>query len=182
MTLFFLLVIFISATTQLPTLWAGTNNGAIYVFTVKLPAPEKRNEVAVGCALGKEIQLRHRAPVVSIVVVDSLGVPVLVEGYSKTGTTTAAQPGNHRVVISSEEQFKVFTLPSLKPYGKFKLTAHEGARIRKVGFLTYHSRKDPNYSESCLTCLTNQGDLSIFTVPDLRRQVVNNCIRREDIK
>lgn len=36
--------------------------------------------------------------------------------------------GPHKVVIASEEQFKLFTLPQLKPVNKFKLTAHEGAR------------------------------------------------------
>jgi lethal(2) giant larvae protein len=37
-------------------------------------------------------------------------------------------PGPHKVVIASEEQFKLFSLPQLKPVNKFKLTAHEGAR------------------------------------------------------
>lgn len=37
-----------------------------------------------------------------------------------------------RVLICSEEQFKVFNLPNLKPSHKFKLTAHEGLRARKI--------------------------------------------------
>lgn len=36
--------------------------------------------------------------------------------------------GPHKVLIASEEQFKVFALPQLKPVTKYKLTAHEGAR------------------------------------------------------
>jgi lethal(2) giant larvae protein len=36
--------------------------------------------------------------------------------------------GPHKVVIASEEQFKLFSLPQLKPVNKFKLTANEGAR------------------------------------------------------
>ena len=63
----------------------------------------------------------------------------------------------HRVLIASEEQFKTFTLPTLKPCGKYKLTAHEGARIRKMGFTTFVSRSDSEYAENCFTCLTNQG-------------------------
>ena len=46
----------------------------------------------------------------------------------------------HRVVIASEEQFKMFMLPTLKPCGKYKLTAHEGSRVRKVGFITFPSK------------------------------------------
>ena len=37
-----------------------------------------------------------------------------------------------RVLITSEEQFKLFLLPQLKPCGKYKLTAHEGIRVRRV--------------------------------------------------
>ena len=67
----------------------------------------------------------------------------------------------HKVLISSEEQLKMFYLPTLKPAGKFKVTANEGARIRKVGFTTFFSKSDPGYSENCLTCLTNQGKLFV---------------------
>ncbi|KAG8175644.1 hypothetical protein JTE90_006842, partial [Oedothorax gibbosus] len=38
-----------------------------------------------------------------------------------------------------------------------------------------------NYSEDCMTCLSNQGEISIFTVPDLRRQQAHNVLKREDI-
>lgn len=56
---------------------------------------------------GKEIQLKHRAPVIGISIVDSAGVP-LPEPFEK-----APQPvGAHRVIISSEEQFKVCVLCS----------------------------------------------------------------------
>lgn len=46
------------------------------------------------------------------------------------GVSPLPESGAHRVVITSEEQFKVFTLPALKPHHKYKLTAHEGARVR----------------------------------------------------
>jgi len=35
--------------------------------------------------------------------------------------------------------------------------------------------------ENCLACLTNLGDIHIFTVPALRPQVHYSCIRKEDI-
>lgn len=37
----------------MPTLWAGTNNGTVYVFTISVPAGNKRSEEAVTCQLGK---------------------------------------------------------------------------------------------------------------------------------
>ena len=41
--------------------------------------------------------------------------------------------GGHSVLISSEEQFKVFSLPTLRPRNKEKLTAVDGSRVRKLG-------------------------------------------------
>merc|ERR1711881_176599 len=101
---------------------------------------------------------------------------------SDPGTGSVGLGGGHKVLISSEEQFKMFLLPTLKPCGKYKLTAHEGARIRKVGFTTFVSKSDSTYSENCLTCLTNQGDLVIHSLPDLRRQGAPfQCMKKEDV-
>lgn len=55
---------------------------------------------------GKEIQLKHRAPVIGISIVDSMGVP-LPEPLQKSGDPVGHY---HRVIISSEEQFKVVSL------------------------------------------------------------------------
>lgn len=42
-----------------------------------------------------------------------------------------------RVLICSEEQFKVFNLPNFKPFCKFKLTAHEGLRAKKISITQF---------------------------------------------
>ncbi len=76
----------------------------------------------------------------------------------------------------------MFLLPTLKPCGKYKLTAHEGSRIRKMGFTTFKSKADPEYSENCFTCLTNQGDLAIHGLPELKRQVLQTqCMKKENV-
>ena len=131
--------------------------------------------------LAKEIQLKHKAPVISIQVLDAGGVPIPVpKGGNNAPGVETTQP--HKVLIASEEQFKMFVLPTLKPCGKYKLTAHEGSRVRKVGFSTFVSTADPDYTENCFTCLTNQGDLAIHSLPELRRQVVQTqCIKKEDV-
>lgn len=120
----------------IPTLWAGTNNGTVYVFTIGIPSGTKRQTEDVTCQLGKEIQLKHRAPVISIAVLDGSSKPLpepleVEKGIAPLPDTTQL----HRVVIASEEQFKIFTLPSLKPYCKYKLTAHEG----KFRFFTFRA-------------------------------------------
>ena len=39
-----------------------------------------------------------------------------------------------------------------------------------------------NYKENWLVCLSNQGDFHILGLPDLRRQMHAQAIRREDIQ
>ncbi|XP_034242860.1 lethal(2) giant larvae protein homolog 1 isoform X2 [Thrips palmi] len=168
----------ISVQNTTPTMWAGTNNGTVYVFTLSIPQGAKRKDDGVQCQLGKEIQLKHRAPVIGISIVDSAGVP-LPEPLQKGPDPV----GPHRVIISSEEQFKMFTLPSLKPLCKLKLTAHEGSRVRRTAMALFKSvsSANPQHSEWCLVCLTNLGDCIVLSTPDLRRQLNAAVIRREDV-
>ncbi|XP_069501803.1 lethal(2) giant larvae protein homolog 1 isoform X2 [Ambystoma mexicanum] len=165
-----------------PTMWAGTNSGSVFAYALEVPSQEKFSERSVEAVLGKEIQLMHRAPVVSIAVLDGRGNP-LPEPYEVSRDLAKApdMQGSHSVLIASEEQFKVFTLPKVSAKTKFKLTAHEGCRVRKVGLLNFTSVASEDYSENCLACLTNLGDMHIFTIPALRPQVRYDCIRKEDI-
>ena len=80
-------------------------------------------------------------------------------------------PAPHKVLIASEEQFKVFLLPNLKPSGKYKLTAQEGARVRKMKSVTFTGTDNSNLVENCIVFLTNLGEISILVFPELRRQV-----------
>ncbi|XP_031353819.1 lethal(2) giant larvae protein isoform X1 [Photinus pyralis] len=183
--LYFARTFIISVQNTTPTLWAGTNNGTVYVFTITIPNAQKRDTDNVACQLGKEIQLKHRAPVIGIAVLDGSSKPLPEPLEVEKGTAPlpdTTQP--HRVVIASEEQFKIFTLPSLKPYCKYKLTAHEGARVRRMAFGAFSCYLDANntkHTEIDLLCLTNLGDCVVLSIPDLKRQLNAAAIRREDI-
>lgn len=54
---------------------------------------------------------------------------------------------------------------------KFKLTAHEGCRVRKVALVVLGSAAQEDYSEHTVVCLTNLGDMHLFNIPALRPQV-----------
>nr|XP_033770016.1 lethal(2) giant larvae protein homolog 1 isoform X1 [Geotrypetes seraphini] len=165
-----------------PSMWAGTNSGSVFAYALEVPSREKFSEHAVEAVLGKEIQLMHRAPVVSIGVLDGQGNP-LPEPYEVSQDLAKApdMQGSHSVLIASEEQFKVFTLPKVSAKTKFKLTAHEGCRVRRVALVNFVSTVSEDYMETCLVCLTNLGDIHIFSIPGLRPQVRFDCIRKEDI-
>ncbi|XP_019760944.2 lethal(2) giant larvae protein homolog 1 isoform X1 [Dendroctonus ponderosae] len=183
--LYFARTFLINVQNTIPTLWAGTNNGTVYAFTITVPSASKRESDDVMCHLAKEIQLKHRAPVIGIAVLDGCNKPLpepleVEKGVSPLPDTTQA----HRVIIASEEQFKIFTLPSLKPYCKYKLTAHEGARVRRMAFATFSCtlpEDNSKHSEVDLLCLTNMGDCVVLSIPDLKRQLNAAAIKREDI-
>lgn len=106
----------------------------MYAFSIVVPPLSKRDNEDVVCSLAKEIQLKHRAPVIAIAVLDGANKPLpepleVERGVASLPTPAQGGQQGHRVILASEEQFKIFTLPSLKPYGKYKLTAHEGTCI-----------------------------------------------------
>lgn len=101
-----------------PTLWAGTNSGSVYAYALEVPGVglgrtcerggASESSVCVEAVLGKEIQLMHRAPVVSICVLDGRGKP-LPDPYEASQDLAIApdMTNAHSVLIASEEQLKV---------------------------------------------------------------------------
>ncbi|XP_023600503.1 lethal(2) giant larvae protein homolog 2 isoform X7 [Myotis lucifugus] len=130
----------------------------------------------------KEIQLMHRAPVVGILVLDGHSVPLpepleVAHDLSKSPD----MQGSHQLLVVSEEQFKVFTLPKVSAKLKLKLTALEGSRVRRVSVAHFSSSRAEDYGEHHLAVLTNLGDIQVVSLPLLKPQVRYGCIRREDV-
>ncbi|XP_053393293.1 lethal(2) giant larvae protein homolog 1-like isoform X2 [Mercenaria mercenaria] len=180
--LYFADTFIVNGHTHNPSLWVGTNGGHVFVYNVTVPSGEKRNEDSVSCILAKEIKLRHHAPVISIGVIDgkSRVLPDSLEVQHERAKAPDTS-SHHSVIICSEEQLKIFTLPHLKAKWKFKLTAVDGSRIRKVAFVNFRSRSDENYLENDIACLSNLGELSVYSVSTLRQQMQASAIKREDI-
>ncbi|XP_040437511.1 LLGL scribble cell polarity complex component 2 isoform X2 [Falco naumanni] len=165
-----------------PSLWAGTNGGTVYAFCLRVPPAERRMDEPVRAEQAKEIQLMHRAPVVGILVLDGRSIPLpepleVAHDLSKSPD----MQGSHQLLVVSEEQFKVFTLPKVSSKLKLKLTALEGCRVRKVTVANFGSCKTDDYSENDLAVLTNLGDIQIISLPFLKLQIRYPCIRKEDV-
>ncbi|XP_069785455.1 LLGL scribble cell polarity complex component 2 isoform X1 [Narcine bancroftii] len=165
-----------------PSLWAGTNGGTVFAYSIHVPPVERRMEEAVTTAQAKEIQLMHRAPVVGIFILDGRGVllPEPLEAAHDLSKSPDMH-GNHMLLVISEEQFKLFTLPKVTTKTKLKLTAIEGSRVRKVSVANFSSRRAEDYSENGLLVLTNLGDIQVISLPTLKNQVRYECIRKEDV-
>ncbi|KAM5151012.1 LLGL scribble cell polarity complex component 2 isoform 2-T3 [Callospermophilus lateralis] len=165
-----------------PSLWAGTNGGTVYAFSLRVPPAERRMDEPVRAEQAKEIQLMHRAPVVGILVLDGHSIPLpepleVAHDLSKSPD----MQGSHQLLVVSEEQFKVFTLPKVSAKLKLKLTALEGSRVRRVGVAHFSSCRAEDYGEHHLAVLTNLGDIQVVSLPLLKPQVRYSCIRREDV-
>jgi len=61
------------------------------------------------------------------------------------------------------------------------LTAHEGSKVRRVGLVNFRSKSDERYNENDLSILTNLGDVQVFSVPQLRRQIKAEAVRKENV-
>ncbi|KAM8945886.1 LLGL scribble cell polarity complex component 2 [Pelodytes ibericus] len=165
-----------------PSLWAGTNGGTVYAFSLRVPPTERRMEDAVSATQAKEIQLMHRAPVVGILILDGHSVPLPepLEAAHDLSKSPDMQ-GSHQLLVLSEEQFKIFTLPKVSSKLKLKLTATEGCRVRKAAVCTFGSCRAEDHTENHLTVLTNLGDIQVVSLPHLKPQVRYDCIRKEDV-
>uniref|UniRef100_A0A8D2LIM7 LLGL scribble cell polarity complex component 2 n=1 Tax=Varanus komodoensis TaxID=61221 RepID=A0A8D2LIM7_VARKO len=164
-----------------PSLWAGTNGGTVYAFCLRVPPVERRMDEPVRAEQAKEIQLMHRAPVVGILVLDGQNTPLpepleVAHDLSKSPN----MQGSHQLLVVSEEQFKIFTLPKVSSKLKLKLTALEGCRVRKVAVASFASCKT-EHCENDLAVLTNLGDIQIISLPSLKFQARYSCIRKEDV-
>lgn len=74
----------------------------------------RREVEPVYAQLAKEIQLKHRAPVVSINIIDA-SFAAVGESFEYAGSKPVSESSPpHRVVISSEEQFKVIATGKAK--------------------------------------------------------------------
>lgn len=88
---------------------------------------------------GKEINMQHKAPIIGITIFDfHTGLPL--EFAPDFDTFARSQ---HRLVIATEEQFKIYSVLDLSVKGKYKLTAKEGVRIRRMSFARFSCAMSP---------------------------------------
>ena len=101
------------------------------------------------------------APVIDIEVLDGRGGAV-----RNCEESIGAVP--HRVLITSEEQLKLFSLPGLVAAGKYKVTANEGCLVRRARAASLHSLAEPGTPHHCVLFLSSTGQISAFSLPELR--------------
>ncbi|XP_015789453.1 lethal(2) giant larvae protein homolog 2 [Tetranychus urticae] len=161
---------------QAPTLWVGTRAGIVYAFAFKVPGflpkegeEDLRKTEKITFNYGREIRLAHAAPVIFIHPIDPTGYPLPDPLEVKHGKARAPSAAD-KVLVCTEEQFILFTLPQLKHHSKYKLTAGEGIKARHISISSFTSTIDESVTEQCVVCLTNSREVEVFTT-DLEQKM-----------
>lgn len=89
---------------------------------------------------GKEIHLKHRAPVLSICVIDRNAAPLpSTLEVNNERAKAADMTGSHQVVIVSEEQFKViFNIKVISLNSNWLKKALISSVLSNIGFFSHH--------------------------------------------
>uniref|UniRef100_A0A1I8HZZ0 LLGL domain-containing protein n=1 Tax=Macrostomum lignano TaxID=282301 RepID=A0A1I8HZZ0_9PLAT len=144
----------VAAGVSTPALFAGDRSGRVYAFQVSVTDTAAATGEAAAAApskqanLVKELHLRHGAPVVAMHV---------------TGE-------QQQLLVTSEQQVKLFSLPSLRPRCKARiLPAEAPAKLRACGLAQF--RPAPGSSQQPLTGLAVEdslGRLMVLGLPQLK--------------
>ena len=161
-----------------PVLIAGTNSGQIFFFQIQLPSIEKRHSEMIQVKLCKELNLKHGAPVMQTLILDRFGTPFSSTQQQRSGSRPLEMANGHFLLVASEEQLKLFTMPNLKQCGKVKITARDGSKLRRFSICDFQS---PNNHEFACCYVTNLGEVACYCLPGLLRQFGSFAIPRENI-
>ena len=69
--------------------------------------------------------------------------------------------GNHSIVICSEEQFKVLSLPQLRIKHKEKVTAIDGSKVRKLAVITLNDEQGKLVNMLALRLFSSYHNLQV---------------------
>jgi len=120
-----------------------------FIYALTIPNYDKRGEESVQIAQAKQIQIMHKAPVISSDYVET----------SKKGI----------LLVCTEEQIKTYILPSIRAKHKMKLTALEGLRIKSVTVIDGNIYAVMNNGKVRVYNLGPKGDIQ----PQLSFDIVN---------
>ncbi|KAK0396773.1 hypothetical protein QR680_001848 [Steinernema hermaphroditum] len=146
------------------SLWIGTYGGVVYMLSIGVNEMDE-----VRCSLMKELKLKHGAPVVGI---DTCHF------YHNFGGEDSVV---NRVVISTEEQMRSYTLPSLKTSRfKCKLAGFEGSRIRRTSVVRLRSKHSEHY-ETFLVATSSRGEFFLFPTSSVKQHFKVTYLKPTDV-
>ncbi|KAM3182108.1 hypothetical protein ACTXT7_013073 [Hymenolepis weldensis] len=166
----------------LASFFAGTSGGAALVYA--LFADDTKRPIRISARQATQMQLQHRAPIVTLRLIDtkthfplmnsSIYLPTFSVPHHTSPSHHSQQPPPHLIVIS-EEQVRLFALPSISLKQKARITAKDGFRIKTGDIIAFGQtpgeRSAGLYGIEFDCVFTNNGGQAVvLSVPHLRRR------------
>ncbi|OAF64730.1 Lethal(2) giant larvae protein 2 [Intoshia linei] len=143
--------------------WIGCSSGKILCYMLSFPQADQRLVNPVQCELAKTINIKHAAPIIYLTTLD--------ENFSPFQNKDSIEPEENESVsqillVCTEEQIKLFSIPQLSPVHKLKITARSGLKISTAKVVLLSNKQ--NYKENFLFVLFNNGKSDIFSLPQMK--------------
>ncbi|VDN95882.1 unnamed protein product [Rodentolepis nana] len=165
----------------LASFFAGTNGGAAIVYA--LFADDPKRPARISSRQATQVQLQHRAPIVTLRLIDTkthcplISSSIYLPTFSArhhTSSHHSQQPPPHLIVIS-EEQVRLFALPSISLKQKARITAKDGFRIKSGDIIAFGQTSGERNAglygiEFDCVFTNNGGQAVVLSVPHLRRR------------
>ncbi|XP_019850338.1 PREDICTED: lethal(2) giant larvae protein homolog 2-like [Amphimedon queenslandica] len=152
-------------------LLVGTNQGAVLGFTVDMPSSKQRGQRSpVVMPVDKEYNQRKNHSVLFVGVVDGLNylLDANDEGSYK-------QKGTHYMIICTEDMLRVTSIPNTKKKYRVRFKQSEQDELQAISahYLRVSGR-------SVILVMDNEGNVSIYGLPDLTLIHKENCVDASD--
>ncbi|VDM35348.1 unnamed protein product [Hydatigera taeniaeformis] len=163
----------------LGSFFAATAGGAAFVFA--LFADNVRRPSHLASRQATHIQLQHRAPIVALRLIDTkthcplLTSSIYLPPFCCPLLSPHHQPPPPHLMVISEEQVRLFALPSISLRQKARITAKDGFRIKAGNIIAFGQfSNEPNMGiygiEFNCVFINNGGQAVVLSVPYLRRR------------
>nr|VZI33202.1 unnamed protein product [Spirometra erinaceieuropaei] len=120
----------------LGSFFVSTSGGATNVYALFADRAHQPSQLAVRHA--SELILHHRAPVIALRLIDTKTyIPFSPNSIGGSSPASSNSPPPPHLVIVSEEQVRLFSLPSLHLRHKVRITAKDGFRIKAASIVTF---------------------------------------------
>ncbi|XP_078492957.1 syntaxin-binding protein 5-like isoform X2 [Ciona intestinalis] len=156
--------------TTVPCMWVGTQSGCLFSIIFNQTSHENRASNRVTSSLSGTLLQLHGA-IVSCIFINLTGQVVTDHMYTWTTQTSVEEKDHvndhdgeisrdiHFMMVTSERQVKIFTLPSLSCVHVFELPIECGQFI--------HSSVDTLMNGTCAACYTSSGHIVVLGLPSL---------------
>ena len=143
-----------------PLLVVGTDDGVIHLLSIR------RDEAVLSFSILSSIKPKVPSRPVYLAVLDDVGQEIDAQAAFDSHA-----PGLHYLVIVHEKQIRVHL--NLAAKGKYAKVAFEDGRTILRGTLI-----DKGVDQTCLAVLLSDGDLNLYSLPDL--DIIKNCSARAE--